>query len=73
MALAEKLIGISHPPFLLDDPFAELDAERLSLVVGFLARLGRNRQIVWFTRQDEVVRRLEEAGMAPEVVELRKA
>ncbi|NLG84195.1 MAG: AAA family ATPase [Firmicutes bacterium] len=71
VALAEKLAGHRHPPFLLDDPFAELDADRLSLTAGFLARLCRDRQIVWCPRQKEVIRMLEENGITPETIFLR--
>ncbi|MGQ9780088.1 MAG: ATP-binding protein [Bacillota bacterium] len=70
VAFAEQLTGSVNPPFLLDDPFAELDETRLRLTVAFLARLSRRRQIVWFTRQGEIVRILEETGIAPEVIEL---
>ncbi|MCL6613822.1 MAG: hypothetical protein K6U03_04265, partial [Firmicutes bacterium] len=70
VAFTERLTGNVNPPFLLDDPFAELDEARLRSTLGFLARLSRSRQIVWFTRRGEMARMLEEAGITPGVIEL---
>lgn len=66
LGAADFLAGIGiHPPLIIDEPFAHLDAERAMTVWGLLADLAPDRQVV-ITTQD--ARLLEDLDIEPDIV-----
>ena len=49
LALADALYGEDKPPLILDDPFVNLDDEKLSASRRMLKRLSSQCQIVYLT------------------------
>lgn len=49
LALVDALFEKETPFLIFDDPFASLDDERLDAALSMLARLGKERQILYFT------------------------
>jgi len=49
MALVEAVYkGVEKPILILDDPFVNLDNERLEKAKGMLTRIGKEYQMVYF-------------------------
>ncbi len=57
-------------PLLLDDPFAHFDAERLRLGAELIAEVAQRRQVILFTEDPEVARRILEAHPSCAQIEL---
>lgn len=57
-------------PLLLDDPFAHFDPERLRLGAELLAEVAASRQVILFTEDPEVARRVCEACASCAQIEL---
>ena len=60
-----ELVGLLAPsaeplPVLLDDPFAHLDGDRVGDALELLSDLARERQLIVFTTQADVVARAPE-------------
>ena len=49
LALADALYGEDKPPLILDDPFVNLDDEKLAASLQMLKRLSSQCQIVYLT------------------------
>lgn len=66
LGAADFLAGIGiHPPLIIDEPFAHLDAERAITVWGLLVDLAPERQVV-ITTQD--ARLLADLDIDPDIV-----
>ena len=57
-------------PLLLDDPFAHFDAERLRLGAELIAEVANDRQVILFTENLEVLKRMQEACPTVSLIEL---
>ncbi|MCL2255414.1 MAG: hypothetical protein FWC11_00970 [Firmicutes bacterium] len=49
MALVKLLFPTSPPPIILDDPFVNLDDEKLAVALNFVKELSKEYQIIYFT------------------------
>lgn len=71
LEIAKLLIPTSGPvPLLLDEPFAEFDADRERSAVELLWQESEQRQIVVFTKDRRLVDLFAEVGREPHVIEL---
>lgn len=57
-------------PLLLDDPFAHFDAERLRLGIELITEVAGRRQVILFTENLEVARKVREASPSCALIEL---
>lgn len=65
LGAADFLAGIGiHPPLIVDDPFAHLDAERAATVWGLLVEVARSRQVLITTQDDRL---LDDLGVEPDI------
>ncbi len=56
VGLAQHMSAIGEPvPLVLDDPFVDLDSQRLRRILDFLLDLSRRMQILLFTKDREVL------------------
>ena len=49
LALIDAMYGEEKPALILDDPFVNLDDDKLVRAKKLLSRLGQERQIIYFT------------------------
>ena len=60
IGLAQHMSSIGEPvPLVLDDPFVDVDAQRLPLALDFLLRISERLQILLFTKDESIVRWFE--------------
>jgi uncharacterized protein YhaN len=60
IGLAQHMSTIGEPvPLVLDDPFVDVDARRLPRMMRFLLELSEQMQVLFFTKEEAVVRWLE--------------
>lgn len=60
IGLAQHMSSVGEPvPLVLDDPFVDVDAERLPRVLDYLAELSDRIQVLIFTKDPEIVQWLE--------------
>lgn len=56
LALTEILADKARPPIILDDPFSNLDADRLESTMKMLKQMSEDRQILLLTSDDSLDR-----------------
>lgn len=61
LALADFLTRTPHFPLILDDPFVNFDSSRLANTIEILRKMADEHQIIWLTKEEEVLRRLPDA------------
>ncbi|MGI6208858.1 MAG: ATP-binding protein [Anaerolineae bacterium] len=67
LAIAEVVSGTGESlPLLLDDPFVNADQPRLQRMLEFLRKLGRERQVLFFTKDWSIVEWFQKDGEGPE-------
>jgi uncharacterized protein YhaN len=67
VGLAQHMSAIGEPvPLVLDDPFVDLDAQRLPLMMDYLLRLSERMQVLFFTKEASIVRWFDENASRPE-------
>ncbi len=69
IGLAQHMSSIGEPvPLVLDDPFVDIDSERLPRLLDFLARLSQERgiQILLFSKDDQILRWFEDSALEPQ-------
>jgi uncharacterized protein YhaN len=67
MGLAQHMSNIAEPvPLVLDDPFVDLDDQRLARMLEFLFRLTERTQLFLFTKDAQVLRWFETGAAGPE-------
>lgn len=60
IGLAQHMSAIGEPvPLVLDDPFVDVDSERLPRILDFLLRLSERMQVLIFTKDEAVLRWFE--------------
>ena len=60
IGLAQHMSSIGEPvPLVLDDPFVDVDSQRLPLALDFLLRISERLQILLFTKDESIVRWFE--------------
>jgi uncharacterized protein YhaN len=65
IGLAQHMSAIGESvPLVLDDPFVDVDAQRLPRVLDFLLSLSERMQIMLFTKDEQVLRWFERSGAA---------
>jgi uncharacterized protein YhaN len=71
LEIAKMLIPTSGPvPLLLDEPFAEFDADREAAAIELLCHEAESRQVVVFTKDPRLVDRVAAVRGTPHVIEL---
>jgi uncharacterized protein YhaN len=69
IGLAQHMSSIGEPvPLVLDDPFVDIDSQRLPRLLDFLARLSQERgiQILLFSKDDQILRWFEDSALEPQ-------
>jgi len=69
IGLAQHMSSIGEPvPLVLDDPFVDIDSQRLPRLLDFLARLSQERgiQILLFSKDDHTLRWFEDSALEPQ-------
>ncbi|MCH7577571.1 MAG: hypothetical protein IH822_07230, partial [Chloroflexi bacterium] len=69
IGLAQHMSSIGEPvPLVLDDPFVDIDSQRLPRLLDFLARLSQERgiQILLFSKDDHILRWFEDTALEPQ-------
>ena len=60
IGLAQHMSAIGEPvPLVLDDPFSEIDGERLLRLLDFLCNLSERTQVLLFTKDPAIVERFQ--------------
>jgi uncharacterized protein YhaN len=60
IGLAQHLSSIGEPvPLILDDPFVEVDSQRLPRMLDFLLELSGRMQVLFFSKDDSILRWFE--------------
>ena len=61
IGLAQHMSAIGEPvPLVLDDPFVDVDARRQPRMMRFLLELSERMQVLFFTKEESIVRWFEE-------------
>jgi hypothetical protein len=61
VGLAQHMSAIGEPvPLVLDDPFVDVDARRLPRMMRYLLALSERMQVLFFTKEEAIVRWFEE-------------
>lgn len=56
IGLAQHMSSVGEPvPLVLDDPFVDVDSERLPRILDYLADLSDEIQVLFFTKDQEIV------------------
>jgi uncharacterized protein YhaN len=56
IGLAQHMSSVGEPvPLVLDDPFVDVDSERLPRILDYLADLSNEIQVLFFTKDREIV------------------
>lgn len=69
IGLAQHMSSIGEPvPLVLDDPFVDIDSQRLPRLLDFLARLSHERgiQILLFSKDDSTLRWFQDKASEPQ-------
>lgn len=69
IGLAQHMSSIHEPvPLVLDDPFVDIDSQRLPRLLEFLARLSQERaiQVLLFSKDEHTLHWFQESALEPE-------
>ncbi|MDN5363318.1 MAG: hypothetical protein PWQ91_379 [Eubacteriales bacterium] len=61
LALADFLTRTPHFPLIFDDPFVNFDSSRLANTIEILRKMADEHQIIWLTKEEEVLQRMPDA------------
>ena len=61
LALAASILGTAPFPIIMDDPFVQLDGQRLSRMISLLNQLQQHHQFIYFTCHQGMTERWQDA------------